>query len=129
MVISLTASGFGGVYRCMRGGLMWTCLVWAERSTPDNLWVPSHHRFNSATGEQKGITETIILTPSRPVGCLTHQYQAPSREVQISHFLRLWCDAVGDQTPTSRTPSGRSNHYGTRGRGAGVGDIGRGITY
>ncbi len=30
--------------------LMWTCLVWAERSTPDNFWVQSH-RFNSATGE------------------------------------------------------------------------------
>ncbi len=25
--------GFGGVCRCMRGDLMWTCLVWAERST------------------------------------------------------------------------------------------------
>ncbi len=32
--------------------LMWTCRVWAERSTPDNLWVPNH-RFNSTTGEQK----------------------------------------------------------------------------
>ncbi len=32
--------GFGGVCRYMRGDLMWTCLVWAERSTPDNFWVP-----------------------------------------------------------------------------------------
>ncbi len=38
--------------------LMWTCFVWAERSTPDNFWVPSH-RFNSATGEQKGIPKTF----------------------------------------------------------------------
>ncbi len=45
--------GFGGVCRCMRGDLMWTCLVWPERSTPDKFWVPSH-RFNSVTGEQKG---------------------------------------------------------------------------
>ncbi len=33
---------FGGVCRCMRGELMWTCLVWAERSMPDNLI----HRFD-----------------------------------------------------------------------------------
>ncbi len=50
--------GFGGVCRCMAGDLMWPCLVWAERSTPGNFWVPSH-RFNSATGEQTGITQTI----------------------------------------------------------------------
>ncbi len=41
--------GFVGVCMCMRGDLKWTCLVWAERSTPDNFWVPSHW-FNSATG-------------------------------------------------------------------------------
>ncbi len=29
--------GFGGVCRCMRGDLMWTCLVWAERSTSDKF--------------------------------------------------------------------------------------------
>ncbi len=52
--------------------LMWICLVWAKRSTTDNLnfRAPSH-RFNSATGEQKGITQTIYID-SRPVGCLTH---------------------------------------------------------
>ncbi len=32
----------GQVYACE---LMWTCLVWAERSTPDSFGVPSH-RFN-----------------------------------------------------------------------------------
>ncbi len=48
----------------MRGDLMWICLVWAERSTPDNFWVPSC-RFNSATGEQKRITQTIY-TDSEP---------------------------------------------------------------
>ena len=32
----------------------------------------------------------------------------PSAEAQSSHVLRLWCDAVGDRTPASRTPSGRS---------------------
>ncbi len=43
------------VYAC---GLMWNGLAWAKRSTPDSFWVPSH-RFNSATGEQKGITLTL----------------------------------------------------------------------
>ncbi len=50
--------GFVGVCRCRCGDLMWTYLVWAERSTPDNVGMPSH-RYNSATGEQKGITQTI----------------------------------------------------------------------
>ncbi len=58
----------------------------------------------------------FILTPSPPVGCLTHYCQAPSWEAQTSHFLRLWCDTVGDRTPASRTPSGRSNHCATQGR-------------
>ncbi len=49
---------------CMRGYLMWTCLVWAERPTPEKFWVPSH-RFNSATGEPKGIGQTIY-TDSEP---------------------------------------------------------------
>ncbi len=46
MVISPTASWIRWCvqYSCE---LMWTCLIWAERSTPDNFWVPSH-RFNSA---------------------------------------------------------------------------------
>ena len=50
------------VYAC---DLMWTCLVWAERYTPDNFLVPSH-RFNSATGEQKGITQTIYTDSEQP---------------------------------------------------------------
>ncbi len=34
MVIPPTASW---IRWCMRGDLMWTCLVWAARSTPDNF--------------------------------------------------------------------------------------------
>ncbi len=34
----------------------------------DNFWVPSH-QLNSTTGEQKQITQTIMLTPSQPVSC------------------------------------------------------------
>ncbi len=50
------------VYVCE---LMWTCLVWTERSTPDSLCVLSH-RFNSATGEQKRITRTIYTDSELP---------------------------------------------------------------
>ncbi len=70
---------FGGVCRCRCGELIWTCLVWGERSGPGSLCVPSH-RLNSATGEQNGITQTIILTLSRPSSCLTHPCQAPGYE-------------------------------------------------
>ena len=61
MVISRTAIW---IWWCMHCDLMWTCLVWDERSTADNFGVPSH-RFNSATGDQKGITQTIY-TDSEP---------------------------------------------------------------
>ncbi len=50
----------------MRDDLMWTCLVWAERSTPDSSCSFPSHRFNSATGEQKGITQTIYTDPEPP---------------------------------------------------------------
>ncbi len=49
----------------MPDGVMWTCLVWAEHSMPDNFWVPSH-RFNSATGEQKELTQTIYTDSKLP---------------------------------------------------------------
>ena len=100
--------------RCMRGVLTWTCLVWAERTTPDNFWM-SNHRLNSATGEQKGFTQTIY-TDSKPPSRMPNSLMPSAKlEAQTSHFLRLWCDAVGDRTPASRTASGRSNHYATRG--------------
>ncbi len=51
--------------------LMWTCLVRAERSTADNFGCQATDSI-PPQGEQKGITQTIILTPSQTVGCLTH---------------------------------------------------------
>ncbi len=95
--------------------LMWTCLVWPERSTPDNFRVSSH-RFNAATGEQKWITQTIYTEPEPP--SRMPNSLMPSAKLRSANlpFLRLWYDAVGDRTPASRTPSGRSNHYATRGR-------------
>ncbi len=93
---------------------MWNSLVWAERSTPGSFWVPSH-RFNSATGEQKWITQTIYTNSEPPSRLPNSLMQAPSWEGQTSQFLRLWCDAVRNRTPASRTPSGRSNHCATQG--------------
>ena len=78
-VISPTASWIRWrmqVYAGVCGDLMWTCLVWANDLRLTVFGVPSH-RLNSATGEQKGVSQTIALTPSLPVGCLTHLCQAP----------------------------------------------------
>ncbi len=103
MVISPTAS--------CSSDLMWTCLVWAERSTPDNFWVPSH-RFNSATDEQKGISQTLY-TDSEQTSRMPNSLM-PSPKLRSAN-LPFWCDAVGDRTLASHTPSGRSNHSATRG--------------
>ncbi len=110
-------------YPCYHGYVqMWACLVWAERSTPDSFWVPSH-RFNSATGEQKGITRSIYADsepPSRMPNSLM-----PSAKLRSANlpFLRLWCDAVGDRTPASRIARGRSNHYATQGQSCSTSEI------
>ncbi len=135
MVISPTASW---IRRCMQVYVWWfnvDLFVWAERSTPDNF-LGSSHRFNSATGEQKGIIQTIY-TDSKPPSWMPNSLM-PSAKLRSANlpFLRLFfiyfffiqrhfsnftCDAVGDRTPASRTPSGRSNHCATRGRGHDVG--------
>ncbi len=115
MVISPTATWIRWCMQVHACELMWTCFVWAERSMPESFWVPSH-RFNSATGEQKRITQTIYTDseqPSRMPNSLMASAKLRSANLP---FLRLWCDAVGDRTPASHTPSRRSNHYATRGR-------------
>ncbi len=67
------------------------------------------------------ITQTIY-TDSEPPSRMPNLLM-PSAKLRTANlpFLRLWCAAVGDRTPASRTPSGRSNHNTTRGRWAGVG--------
>ncbi len=107
MVISPTASWIRWCMQVYASELMWTCLVWVERSIADNFWVPSQ-RFSSATGEQKGITQTIY-TDSEPPSRMPNSLM-PSAKLRSAnfHFLCLWCDAVGDRTPASCTPSGRS---------------------
>ncbi len=71
----------------MRGDLMGTCLVWAERSTPDNFGVPSH-RFNSATRGQKGITQTAqtIYTDSEPPSRMPNSLM-PSAKLKSANLL------------------------------------------
>ncbi len=68
----------------MRGDLMWTGLVWAERSTPDNFWVPSH-QFNPTTDEQKGITQTIY-TDSEPPSWMPNSLM-PSANLRSANLL------------------------------------------
>ncbi len=120
MVISPTASWIRWCMQVYACELMWTCLFWTERSTPDSFEVP-RRRFNSATGEQKWLTQTIY-TDSEPPSRLPNSLM-PSWEAQTSHILRLWCDAVGDRTLASHTPNGRSNHYATRGQSLDFGQV------
>ncbi len=107
--------GFGGVCRCMRGDLMWTCLVWAKQSMPDNFWVPSYW-FNSATGEQKGITQTIY-TDSEPPSWMPNSLM-PSAKLRSKPpiFYVFGVTRSGIKPRSPRTPCGHSNHYAMRGR-------------
>ncbi len=114
-VISLTASWIRWCMQVYACELMWTDFVWAERSSPDSFLVPSH-RFNSATVEQKGITQTIYKD-SEPPSRLPYSLM-PSAKLRSANLplFSLWCDAVGDRTPASRTLSGCSNLCATQGR-------------
>ncbi len=115
MVISPTASWIRWCIQVYVCELMWTCLVWAERSTPDSFRVPSH-RFNSATGEQKGITKTIY-TESEPSSRLANSLMpsAKLRSTNLPYFTSLvWCGRWSNLATC--TQSGRSNHCATQGR-------------
>ena len=88
-VISATASWIQWC-GCMCGQLIWACLDCFGRTICARHHCVPSHRLNFARGEQKGIIQIIIiLTPSRPVGCLTHKCQVPSWEAQTSQFLQL----------------------------------------
>ncbi len=84
---------------------MWTCLVWAERSTPDSLGVPSH-RFNSTTGEQKfkGTTQTIY-TDSEPPSRLPKSLM-PSAKLRSAppsfYVFGVIRSGIDPQPPTPR---------------------------
>ncbi len=103
----------------MRGDLMWTCLFWAERSTPDNFWVPSH-RFNSATGEQKGITQTIYTDselPS-PLPNINAKRQAEKRKPPIFYVFGVTRSGI-----EPRLPAPRADDLTTVLRGGCVGEL------
>ncbi len=122
MVISPPASWIRWCMQVYACELMWTCLVWPKRSTPDSFWVPSH-RFNSATGELKWITQTIYTdseAPSRLPNSLIPS--AKLRRANLPLFLTslVWRGRGSNPAP-SRTPSGRSNHCATQGRWVPVG--------
>ncbi len=121
MLISPTASWIRWCMQVYVSELMGTCLDLAERSMPDSFRLSSH-RFNSTTGEQKGITQTIY-TASEPPSRLSNSLM-PSDKLRSGNLpvFTYWCDAVGDQTPASRTLSGRSNHYATQERSFFCGD-------
>ena len=68
------------VYACE---LIQTCLVWAEQSTLDSFLVTSH-RFNSAMGEQKGITQ-IIYTDSELPSRLPNSFM-PSTKLRSANL-------------------------------------------
>ncbi len=91
---------------------MWTCHVWAKRSTPHNFWVPSH-RFNFATGEQKEITQTIY-TDSEPPVVINAKRQAEKRKPPSFYVFGM---TRSESNPGLPHPErGRSNYCATRGR-------------
>ena len=78
---------------------MWNCLVWDERSTPNNFGVPSH-RFNSATGEQKGITQTIYTDSEPPSQC--------TEEMDTELFLLIFPENFHNKRSESASANRRS---------------------
>ncbi len=108
MVISPTASWIRWCMQVYACELMWTCLVWSERSTPDRC-----HRCNSATGEQIWITQTIY-TDSEPPSRLPNSLMpsAKLRSANLPVFTSLvWLTRSGiEPRPPAPRPSGRSNH-------------------
>ncbi len=73
MVISPTASWIFfrwcmQVYACE---LMWTCLVWTERSTLDKFRCQANDSIPPQVSRNESL-RAFILTLSRLVGCLSH---------------------------------------------------------
>ncbi len=108
MVISPTARWIRWCMQVYACELMWTCLVGTEQSTPENFGVPSH-RFNSATGEQKGITQTIYTdfkVPSRWPNLLMPNDHVPGSLARCLNYtlyfmklaLIIACVAITDIT-------------------------------
>ncbi len=90
---------------------MWTCLVWAEQTTHDNLWVPSH-RFNSATGEKKGITQTIYTDSEPPSRIINAKRQAEKSKPPIFYIFGVTRRPPAPQADALTTMLRRGGHNG-----------------
>ncbi len=85
MVISPTASCIRWCMQVYACELIWTCLVWAERSMLNSFCVPSH-RFNEPQVSRMESLRPFILTPSRLVGCLTHYAKRQAEKHKACSF-------------------------------------------
>ncbi len=103
----------------MRGELMWTCLAWAERSALDNFEVPSH-RFNPATGEQKGITQAIYseISDPEPPSRMPNSLM-PSAKLRSANLPFLYLFGVTRSGIEPRPPAPRADVLTTMLRGGG----------
>ncbi len=92
------------------------CLVWVERSTSDNFRVPSY-RFSSATGEQKGIIQTIY-TDSEPPSRLPNSLM-PNAKLRSANlpFFTSFCVTWSGIEP--RPPAPQADALTTVLRGGG----------
>ncbi len=100
MVISPTASWIRWCMQVYACELMWTSLVWAERSSPDSFWVPSHRAVRWVT---KRITICRVLI-QRMWTKLSNQHVSLTSGHNVCRRLRgrgcPWiCDIIFDWPP------------------------------
>ena len=76
----------------------------------------SSHRLNSTSDEQQGITQTIILTSSRSVGCLPHYCQAPSSATHFTSWVWSHLESNPGLSHQADAPTTRLWLRGRRGR-------------
>ncbi len=75
---------YAGVYGCRCGKLIWTYVVWIERSTPETFWgakSPTQFRHRWA---ERNHSDQFILTPNQFVGDLN---LASGRTIYSRRFL------------------------------------------
>ncbi len=100
----------------MRGNLMWTCLVWDERSTPDNFACQVTDSIPPQVSRKESLSP-FIVTPSRPVGCrnlINAKRQAVKCKPPIFYVFSVTRSGIEPRPPAPRADS----------RGAGLGYAG-----
>ena len=73
MVISPTASWIRWCMQVYACELIWTCLVWGKRSTPDIFRCQATDSISPQVSRNESL-RLLILTPSRPVGKHIHKF-------------------------------------------------------